>query len=143
MKHAAITLAALLLASLVLAQGKPAEPTYLVAQTDAELDRIIDAAWSAYYAREIAARGLADGQCLDVRPDGQRVCITTQYRAPLTVPGEPGGLMQVDSFVRGLSGVQIRTRSHGDVTLSVGDLAKTQIPARLQAALQPPVEEAP
>lgn len=89
---------------------------FIVHDQDATLEAMDIAVFRAYYLREIAARGRADGDGLDVRQDGTRVHITTSYQESITAPGTPGGLYVVDAYVLTLEGRIVQT-VRGQVTL--------------------------
>jgi hypothetical protein len=131
----AVALACALVTWAVAAQA--VKTTYVVLATDADVAKTEEALWTAYYAREIVTRGLVDGQCLDVQPDGSRVCITARYTEAIKADGQTGGLLVADTFVKSLDGVTVTTATKGDVTLSVVEVESKNVPAKYKPAIEP------
>jgi hypothetical protein len=110
---------------------------YIVLETDEDVEKAEAACFADYYAKEVAARGLSDGDGLDVRSDGTRVHVTVRYVEALRVEGVAGGLLPVDGLVRDLDGVKVTTPTKGDVTLDVVEVEAKDIPEKYREAIEP------
>lgn len=107
-------------------------PATAQAATDLE-----DDLWEAYYAEEIAARGLADGASLDMR-NGVQVFppITTRYAVRTRVPGRAGGVIELDDTAQGWHGRTVRVRTGGTRPLVSNDGSLIEnLPIDVQTAL--------
>jgi hypothetical protein len=83
---------------------------YIEKATLADAQATADDLWDSYYAREIAARGLKEGDSLDISAaTGEMVpAVTVRYAAPIAVDGTLA-LVPVDDDAAKLTAEPVKT----------------------------------